>query len=81
MRQVRLSERAICRIGGPWKAGPQGLKQAAAVIYDELVDDSILDLAPPGALLEYAGKHGGDRRFGARSPSTDWPSLRERLRW
>ena len=36
-----------------------GLRQAEVVVYDALVDNRILDLAPPGALLEYAGKRGG----------------------
>src|SRR5438270_3779018 len=36
-----------------------GLKQADIVVYDALVDDRILGLARPGAMLEYAGKRGG----------------------
>ncbi len=36
-----------------------GLQQADAVVYDALVDTSILDFARPGILLEYAGKRGG----------------------
>jgi uroporphyrin-III C-methyltransferase len=35
------------------------LRQAEVVVYDALVDKRILDLARPGALLEYAGKRGG----------------------
>lgn len=35
------------------------LKQADVVVYDALVNDSILQLAPDGAELEYAGKRGG----------------------
>ena len=34
-------------------------KQADVVVYDALVNDSILQLAPTGAQLEYAGKRGG----------------------
>lgn len=35
------------------------LQQADAVVYDALVDESILKLAHPGATIEYAGKRGG----------------------
>jgi len=35
------------------------LKQADAVVYDALVDQRILALARPDAVLEYAGKRGG----------------------
>src|SRR5262245_60749894 len=36
-----------------------GLRQAEVIGYDALVDGGILDLAKPGAELEYAGKRGG----------------------
>lgn len=36
-----------------------GLRSADVVVYDALVDKSILELAQPGCLLEYAGKRGG----------------------
>lgn len=36
-----------------------GLAQADVVVYDALVDQSILDWAKPGAILDYAGKRGG----------------------
>ena len=36
-----------------------GLRQAEVIVYDALVDGRILDLAKPGAELEYAGKRGG----------------------
>ncbi len=35
------------------------LRQANVVIYDALVNDSILDMAPSTAMREYAGKRGG----------------------
>ena len=35
------------------------LKQADVVVYDALVNDQILRLAPSDAILEYAGKRGG----------------------
>jgi len=35
------------------------LRQADAVVYDALVDPRILEWAPEGALIEYAGKRGG----------------------
>ncbi len=35
------------------------LRSADVVVYDALVDKSILELAKPGCLLEYAGKRGG----------------------
>ena len=35
------------------------LQQADVVVYDALVDESILKLARPGATIEYAGKRGG----------------------
>jgi len=36
-----------------------GLRQADIVVYDALVDERILALANPDAVLEYAGKRGG----------------------
>lgn len=35
------------------------LQQADIIVYDALVDDAILNLARPGAEVEYAGKRGG----------------------
>ena len=37
----------------------EGLRGADVVVYDALVNESILSLARPGAVLEYAGKRGG----------------------
>jgi uroporphyrin-III C-methyltransferase len=50
----------------------KALTQADVVVYDALVDKSILDLAKPGALLEYAGKRGG-------KPSAKQPDISLRL--
>jgi len=50
----------------------KGLSQADVVVYDALVDKSILDLAKPGATLEYAGKRGG-------KPSIRQPDISLRL--
>ncbi|ADZ72325.1 uroporphyrinogen-III C-methyltransferase [Polymorphum gilvum] len=36
-----------------------GLRQADVVVYDALVDPSILDFARPGVTCDYAGKRGG----------------------
>jgi uroporphyrin-III C-methyltransferase len=36
-----------------------GLRQADVVVHDALVDRAVLDLAGPGAVLEFAGKRGG----------------------
>ncbi len=36
-----------------------GLIQADVIVYDALVDPGVLDLAQPGAVLEFAGKRGG----------------------
>lgn len=36
-----------------------GLRQADVVVYDALVDKSILDWIKPGAITDYAGKRGG----------------------
>jgi uroporphyrin-III C-methyltransferase len=50
---------------GPGDAGlltlhaTNALQQADIVVYDALVDESILKLARPGAVVEYAGKRGG----------------------
>jgi uroporphyrin-III C-methyltransferase len=50
---------------GPGEAGLltllalRGLRQADAVVYDALVDERVLALARPDALLEHAGKRGG----------------------
>ena len=63
---------------GPGAAGlltllaVKGLSQADVVVYDALVDRSILDLAKPGASLEYAGKRGG-------KPSIKQPDISLRL--
>ena len=35
------------------------LQQADVIVYDALVDDGVLKLARPNALIEYAGKRGG----------------------
>jgi uroporphyrin-III C-methyltransferase len=63
---------------GPGEAGlltllaAKGLSQADVVVYDALVDRSILDLAKPEARLEYAGKRGG-------KPSAKQPDISLRL--
>jgi len=36
-----------------------GLRQADVVVYDALVGEGVLALAPPGCVLDYAGKRGG----------------------
>jgi uroporphyrin-III C-methyltransferase len=48
------------------------LDQADTVVYDALVDPRILELARPGAQLEYAGKRGG-------RPSPSQPDISARL--
>jgi uroporphyrin-III C-methyltransferase len=48
------------------------LSLADTVVYDALVDPRILDLARPGAVLDYAGKRGG-------KPSPQQPDISERL--
>jgi len=48
------------------------LDHADSVVYDALVDPRILDLARPGAALEYAGKRGG-------RPSPSQPDISARL--
>jgi uroporphyrin-III C-methyltransferase len=50
----------------------KGLSQADVVVYDALVDQSILELAKPEARLEYAGKRGG-------KPSAKQPDISLRL--
>jgi uroporphyrin-III C-methyltransferase len=50
----------------------KGLSQADVVVYDALVDKSILELARPDAKLEYAGKRGG-------KPSAKQPDISLRL--
>lgn len=50
----------------------RGLSQADAVVYDALVDDSVLRLARLGAQLEFAGKRGG-------KPSAKQPDISLRL--
>jgi uroporphyrin-III C-methyltransferase len=50
----------------------KALGQADVVVYDALVDKSILDLARPEAVLEYAGKRGG-------KPSAKQPDISLRL--
>jgi uroporphyrin-III C-methyltransferase len=63
---------------GPGEAGlltllaVRALSQADVVVYDALVDKSILDLARPEAKLEYAGKRGG-------KPSAKQPDISLRL--
>jgi uroporphyrin-III C-methyltransferase len=48
------------------------LARADVVVYDALVDPGILDLARPGAALDYAGKRGG-------RPSPSQPDISTRL--
>jgi uroporphyrin-III C-methyltransferase len=48
------------------------LDHADIVVYDALVDPRILGLAPPGAMLDYAGKRGG-------RPSPSQPGISARL--
>ena len=48
------------------------LSQADAIVYDALVGDDVLGLAPPGALREFAGKRGG-------RPSPKQGDISERL--
>ena len=50
----------------------KALAQADVIVYDALVDKSILDLARDGAVLEYAGKRGG-------KPSAKQPDISLRL--
>jgi uroporphyrin-III C-methyltransferase len=50
----------------------KALSCADVIVYDALVDKSILDLARPGAILEYAGKRGG-------KPSAKQPDISLRL--
>ena len=50
----------------------KALGSADVIVYDALVDRSILDLARPGAELEYAGKRGG-------KPSSKQPDISLRL--
>jgi uroporphyrin-III C-methyltransferase len=48
------------------------LRHADHVVYDALVDERVLRLARPGAVLEYAGKRGG-------KPSPKQPDISNRL--
>jgi uroporphyrin-III C-methyltransferase len=48
------------------------LERADVVVYDALVDSRILDLARPGAVLDFAGKRGG-------RPSPSQPDISARL--
>lgn len=50
----------------------KALGSADVIVYDALVDQSILDLARPEAVLEYAGKRGG-------KPSAKQPDISLRL--
>jgi uroporphyrin-III C-methyltransferase len=50
------------------------LDRADSIVYDALVDPRILELARPGARLEYAGKRGG-------RPSASQPDISARLVW
>ncbi len=50
----------------------RGLQTADIVVYDALVDQDVLKLARPGAVLEYAGKRGG-------KPSAKQPDISLRL--
>jgi uroporphyrin-III C-methyltransferase len=50
----------------------RGLGQADVIVYDALVGPEILNLARPGAVLEYAGKRGG-------KPSAKQPDISRRL--
>jgi len=48
------------------------LQNADVVVYDALVDRAIIELARPGAILEYAGKRGG-------KPSASQPDISNQL--
>ncbi len=48
------------------------LTHAEAIVYDALVDDRVLAMAGPGAVLEFAGKRGG-------KPSPKQPDISNRL--
>ncbi len=50
----------------------QALRQADVVVYDALVDRRVVELARPGAKLEFAGKRGG-------RPSPTQPDISARL--
>lgn len=50
----------------------RGIMQADVIVYDALVDQSVLDLARPDVQLEYAGKRGG-------KPSAKQPDISLRL--
>lgn len=50
----------------------KALESADVIVYDALVDKSILDLVRPSAMLEYAGKRGG-------KPSSKQPDISLRL--
>ncbi|HEX6978440.1 MAG TPA: uroporphyrinogen-III C-methyltransferase [Alphaproteobacteria bacterium] len=52
--------------------GLHALRHADVIVYDALVDRRVLDLARPGAILEYAGKRGG-------RPSPTQPDISRRL--
>ncbi len=52
--------------------GLHALRHADVIVYDALVDRRVLDLAHPGAVLEYAGKRGG-------RPSPTQPDISRRL--
>jgi uroporphyrin-III C-methyltransferase len=52
--------------------GLHALRGADVIVYDALVDTRILQLARPGATLEFAGKRGG-------KPSPKQPDISERL--
>jgi len=48
------------------------LRSADVVVYDALVSDAVIALAPPGAVLEFAGKRGG-------KPSPKQPDITAKL--
>jgi uroporphyrin-III C-methyltransferase len=50
----------------------EGLRRADVIVYDALVNSAVLELAGPGATLEYAGKRGG-------RPSPQQPDISRRL--
>ena len=52
--------------------GLHALQHADVIVYDALVDTRILQLARPGATLEFAGKRGG-------RPSPSQPDISDRL--
>ena len=60
--------------------GQERLSRCDCVVYDDLIDPAILDLAPAGAERLYMGKRSGHHSAPRAGSTTNWWSWHRRAR-